>query len=117
MSKIKPCGDSRFAMNNALVGDTLMQKIKHHHLNMNAFKVFCYLARNFDVDSGKLHGTDVKDIAEYWEISERSVFRGLADLTAAGLYEPPMKGNEKITGKLHPSKEDSELSTGGNPDD
>ena len=115
--KIKPCGDSHFSMDFALVGDTVMQKIRNCNLNMNAFKVYLYLSRNRDFETGKLHGSEVKKIADYWCISERSVFRGLADLINAGLYNPPLRGKEEITGVLYPTKRDSELSTGGNTDD
>lgn len=117
MSKKKLCGDNHFSMDYALIGDTVMQKIRNCNLNMNAMKAYFYLSRNRDVDTGKLHGSLVSRIAEYWDISERSVFRGLADLIDAGLYEPPLRGKEEITGVLHPSNQDLELSTGENPDD
>ena len=102
----KPCGDDHFAMDFASVGDTIMQKIRNCKLNMTSIKVLLYLSRNRDIRTGKLHGTPVDKIAEYWCISRRSVFRGLADLTAAGLYEPPLRGDEIITGFLLPKKND-----------
>ena len=115
--EVKPCGDSRFAMDFAMVGDTIMYKMRNHKLNTSAVKVLLYLLRNRDVDTGILHGTHVREIAEFWTISTKSVRRALADLTDAGLYEPPNRGGDIITGTLFPNKRYSELSEGGKPDD
>ena len=63
-----------------------------------------YLSRNRDVDSGKLHGSEVKKIAEYWGISTRTVYRGLADLINAELYDPPNRLKDVVTGVLLPKR-------------
>lgn len=103
-NKDKPCGDNHFAMDGCIINDTVMQKIRNRKLNLSAIKVYMYLGRNRDVDTGILHGTPVKDIAAYWCISTRAVRRGLADLTDAGLYEPPLRGSEEVTGVLLPKR-------------
>ena len=102
--KIKPLGDPHFAMERGSYDDTVMEKIRNRNLNTSAIKVYMYLGRNRDLNSGKLHGSLVKRIAEYWGISTKSVRRALADLTDAGLYEPPLRGSEVVEGVLLPKR-------------
>ena len=102
--KTKLCGDPHFAMDNGAFNNTVMEKIRNCDLNLTAVKVWMYLSRNRDLDSGNLHGSKVDKIAGYWNISKRAVFRGLADLTDAGLYEPPLHGKDVVTGKLLPKR-------------
>ena len=104
----KPCGDPHFAMERGSYDDTVMEKIRNRDLNLSAIKVYMYLARNRDIDSGNLHGSLVKRIAEYWNIDKRTVYRALADLTDAGLYEPPLHGKDVVTGVLLPKRENDE---------
>ena len=99
-------GDSHFALDNAVFNDTVMEKIRNRDLNLAAVKVYMYLARNRDIKSGKLHGSKIKRIADYWGISTRTVYNALADLTAAGLYAP-IRGN-KIVGKLFPNQKEGD---------
>ena len=100
----KPCGDPHFAMERGSYDDTVMEKIRNCDLNVSAIKVYMYLARNRDLNSGNLHGSLVKRIAAYWNINKRSVYRALADLTDAGLYEPPLHGKDVVTGVLLPKR-------------
>ena len=102
--KIKPLGDPHFAMERGSYDDTVMEKIRNCKLNLCAVKVYMYLARNRDLDSGNLHGSLVKRIAEYWGITTKSVRRALADLTDAGLYEPPLRGSTIVEGVLLPKR-------------
>ena len=104
--KIDFAGDSHFALDNAIFNDTVMEKIRNRKLNLSALKIYMYLSRNRDIKSGKLHGTKIKRIADYWNISTRAVHRALADLTDAGLYEPPLRASEEVTGVLLPKKKD-----------
>ena len=97
-------GDPHFAMERGSYDNTVMEKIRNRDLNLSAIKVYMYLARNRDLDSGNLHGSLVKRIAEYWSISTKSVRRALADLTNAGLYEPPLHGKDVVTGVLLPKR-------------
>lgn len=100
----KPCGDSHFAMEHGIFNDTLMEKMRNCQLNISAIKVFMYLARNRDIETGKLHGSKVERIAQYWNMSTRSVYRALADLIDAELYDPPHRTKEIITGILLPKR-------------
>ena len=100
----KPCGDSHFAMDHGVFNDTVMEKIRNRDLNISAIKVYMYLARNRDIHTGILHGSLVKKIAAYWNISTRTVYRALADLTDAELYEPPLRGKEIVEGVLLPKR-------------
>ena len=100
----KPCGDPHFAMERGSYDDTVMEKIRNCDLNLTAIKVYMYLARNRDINTGTLHGSKIKRISEYWNISERSVYYALADLTAAGLYEPPNRGKDFVSGVLLPKR-------------
>lgn len=97
-------GDPHFALDNAVFNDTVMEKIRNRKLNLSAIKIYMYLSRNRDINSGKLHGSKVKRIANYWNISTRAVHRALADLIDAGLYEPPLRGSEDVTGVLLPKR-------------
>ena len=97
-------GNPHFALDNAVFNDTVMEKIRNRNLNLTAVKVYMYLARNRDIKTGKLHGTKIEKIADYWSISTRAVHRGLADLTAAGLYKPPLRGSKVVNGKLLPNR-------------
>ena len=99
---LKPCGDPHFAMEHGVFEDTVMEKIRNRDLNMSAIKVWMYLSRNRDLRSGKLHGIKIERIAEYWNISTRSVRRALADLIDAELYDPPNRMKEVVTGVLFP---------------
>ena len=100
--------NSHFSMETAAVGDTVMEKIRNRNLSISAVKVWLYLARNRDIDSGKLHGSLVDQISKYWDISTRTVRRGLADLIDAGLYEPPQRLKDKVTGVLLPKRKKGE---------
>ena len=104
----EPCGDPHFAMERGSYDNTVMEKIRNCDLNLSAIKVYMYLARNRDLGKGVLHGSPVKRIAEYWNIDKRTVYRALADLTDAGLYEPPMHGSEVVTGVLLPKRKKDE---------
>ena len=97
-------GDPNFALDNGVFSNTLMEKMRNRKLSISAIKVYMYLLRNRDIKSGKLHGTKVETIADYWKISTRTVHRALGDLTDAGLYEPPLRGGEEITGVLLPNQ-------------
>ena len=97
-------GDPHFKMERGSYDNTVMEKIRNCDLNVSAIKVYMYLARNRDLDKGTLHGSAVTRIAEYWNINKRTVYRALADLTDAGLYEPPLHGNEVVTGLLLPKR-------------
>ena len=97
-------GDPHFAMERGSYDNTVMEKIRNCDLNVSAIKVYMYLARNRDLDKGTLHGSSVKRIAAYWNINKRSVYRALADLTDAGLYEPPLHGKDVVTGVLLPKR-------------
>ena len=88
--------------------NTVMEKIRNRDLNLSAIKVYMYLARNRDLASGKLHGSLVKRIAKFWNISKRTVYRALADLTDAGLYEPPLHGKDVVLGVLLPKRKKGE---------
>lgn len=108
MSKKKLCGDTHFSMDYASVGDTVMQKIRNRKLNLSAVKVFLYLARNRDLNSGKLHGSSIKEIADYWCMSIRAVRYAIQDLIDAELYVPPNRtGVDSVEGHLFPKKGDS----------
>ena len=98
------CGDPHFAMERGSYDNTVMEKIRNCELNLSAVKVYMYLARNRDLDSGKLHGSLVKRIAEYWSISTKSVRRALADLTDAELYDPPNHAKDIVEGTLLPKR-------------
>ena len=111
--KMKPCGDSRFAMNGIFIDDIVMRKIANRNLNLSTVKVYMYLARNRDLDTGKLHPKDSKhpnliaDIAEYWEMDKRTVYRAIADLIDAELYIPPNRsGIDSVEGTLLPNRKD-----------
>ena len=98
----KPCGDPHFSMDYCVLNDTVMEKIRNCKLNISALKVFMYLARNRDIETGILHGTEIDRIAKYWQMSRRSVYRALGDLIDAELYEPPNRMTEVVTGVLLP---------------
>ena len=100
--KPKPCGDPHFAMDYCVINDTVMAKIRNCELNISAVKVFIYLSRNRDIETGKLHGSQIDRIAQYWQISRRSVHRALVDLTNAELYVPPNRMTGVVTGVLLP---------------
>ena len=104
----KACGDPHFAMERGSYDDTVMEKIRNRDLNLSSIKVYMYLARNRDIDSGNLHGSLVKRISEYWNMSKRAVYYALADLTNAGLYEPPLHGKDVVTGVLLPKRKKDE---------
>ena len=97
-------GDPHFAMKRGSYDNTVMEKIRNCDLNLSAIKVYMYLARNRDIDSGNLHGSLVKRISEYWNMSKRAVYYALADSTNAGLYEPPLHGKDVVTGVLLPKR-------------
>ena len=96
--------DPHFAMDHGIFNDTVMEKMRNRELNLTAVKVYMYLARNRDIDTGTLHGTKVESIASYWNISKRAVYYALADLTTAGLYEPPLHGRDVVSGILLPKR-------------
>lgn len=101
----KPVGDSHFSMERGSYDDTVMEKIRNRKLNLSAVKVYMYLSRNRDIDTGILHGSPVKSIAEYWGISIRSVRYAIQDLIDAELYVPPNRiGVDKIEGTLLPKR-------------
>ena len=104
MSDIKFAGDPHFSMDHGIFNDTVMEKMRNRELNLTAVKVYMYLSRNRDIDTGTLHGTKVERIAEYWNISKRAVYYALADLTTAGLYEPPLRGRDVVSGILLPKR-------------
>lgn len=108
MSDTKFVGDPHFAMDHGIFNDTVMEKMRNRELNLTAIKVYMYLARNRDINTGTLHGTKVESIADYWSISKRAVYRGLADLTAVGLYEPPLRGRDVVSGILLPKRKKDE---------
>ena len=101
-------GDPHFAMERGSYDNTVMEKIRNRDLNLSAVKVYMYLARNRDLASGKLHGSLVKRIAEYWNMSKRAVYYALADLTAAGLYEPSLHAKGVVNGVLLPKRKKDE---------
>ena len=101
----KPVGDPHFAMDHGIFNDTVMEKMRNRKLNLSAIKVYMYLARNRDIHTGKLHGSDIKRIAKYWDISVRSVRYAIQDLIEAELYMPPNRvGVDKVEGTLLPKK-------------
>ena len=98
-------GDPHFAMERGSYDNTVMEKIRNCDLNVSAIKVYMYLARNRDLGKAALFmAASVKRIAAYWNINKRSVYRALADLTDAGLYEPPLHGKDVVTGVLLPKR-------------
>ena len=112
-NKNKPCGDSRFAMDGVFIDDTVMRKIANRNLNFSTMKVYMYLARNRNLDTGKLHSKDsnypnmIEDIADYWEMDKRTVYRAIADLIDAELYIPPNRtGVDSVEGTLLPNRKD-----------
>lgn len=112
-AQINFMGDPHFALDNAVFNDTVMEKIRNRKLNLSAIKVFMYLSRNRDINSGKLHGKDskhpikIKRIADYWNISIRSVRYAIQELTAAGLYVPPNRNSvDTVEGHLLPKRRD-----------
>lgn len=56
-----------------------------HDLNKTTQRVFLYLCFNALVHQGVSHRTPYKDIAVYFNISVRSVYRAISDLAEAGL--------------------------------
>ena len=58
----KPCGDPHFAMERGSYDDTVMEKIRNCDLNLTTIKVYMYLARNRDINTGTLHGSKIKRI-------------------------------------------------------
>ena len=108
MSKKNFVGDPHFSMDHGIFNNTVMEKMRNRNLNVSAIKVWMYLARNRDINTGKLHGSLVKRIADYWSISQRTVYRALADLTDAGLYEPPLNGKDIVEGVLLPKRKKDE---------
>ena len=58
-------------------------------LSYSAMKVYLYINFNCNLSSGITHRLSYSRIAEYWGITLRSVYRGVAELEGAGanLYE------------------------------
>ena len=54
-------------------------------LSYSAMKVYLYINFNCNLASGITHRLSYSRIAEYWGITLRSVYRGVAELEAAGL--------------------------------
>lgn len=92
-------------MNNAetenwiYVGDAIMEKIRDCKLNASALKVWMYLERNKDFAKGVLYGSDIQEIADFWGISRRGVYRAISDLIDAELYSPVGRRENRSTGK------------------
>ena len=54
-------------------------------LSYSAMKVYLYISFNCNLASGITHRLSYSRIAEYWGITLRSVYRGVAELEGAGL--------------------------------
>ena len=62
-------------------------------LSYSAMKVYLYINFNCNLASGVTHRLSYAQIAEYWGITLRSVYRGVAELEGAGLIQIKESGD------------------------
>ena len=62
-------------------------------LSYSAMKVYLYINFNCNLASGITHRLSYSRIAEYWGITLRSVYRGVAELEGAGLIHMKESGD------------------------